>query len=137
MATTTFIVGANPAHDGARPFPLVNYTDHWWAQEESGWGIFVVQHPSDRIFAGWFVYDSAGRTVWYNLQPGSWTKSDTYTGPVYKSTGPHFGGPFYPSQVVRTVVGAATLTFQDSGNATFSYTVEGVSDVKRITRLPF
>ena len=118
-------------------FPLVDYTDHWWDPLESGWGISIDQHPSNRLFAVWFVYSQAGLPVWYTLQPGVWTSPTVYTGPVYKTTGPYFGGPFDSSLVSISLVGTATLSFTDYTTATFSYTVEGVSGSKPITRLPF
>jgi len=119
------------------PFPLVDYTDHWWNPQESGWGMSIHQHPSDRLFAIWFVYNQAGQPVWYTLQPGAWTSPTVYTGPVFKTTGPYYGGAFDPTQVGITQVGTATLSFTDSNTGTFSYTVEGVSGAKSITRLPF
>lgn len=124
----------------AGPFPLVDYTDHWWNPQELGWGISIMQHTSDRIFAVWFVYDQAGQPVWYTLQPGQWTYSfpvAVYTGPIYKTTGPYFGGPFDVSKMAIAQVGSGTFTFTDSNTGTFSYTVEGISDTKPITRLFF
>ena len=118
-------------------FPLVDYTDHWWNPLESGWGISIHQHTSDRLFAVWFVYSPSGQPVWYTLQPGEWTSSKDYTGPVYKTTGPYFGVPFDSTQVGVAQVGVGTLSFTDSNTATFSYTVEGVSGSKPITRLSF
>lgn len=45
--------------------------------------------------------------------------------------------PFDPTQVGITQVGTGTLTFTDYSTGSFSYTVEGVSGSKPITRLPF
>lgn len=118
-------------------FPLVDYTDHWWNPLESGWGISIHQHTSDRLFAVWFVYSQSGQPVWYTLQPGAWTSSKEYTGPIYKTTGPYFGGPFDSTQVGVAQVGVGTLSFADSNTATFSYMIEGVSGSKPITRLSF
>ena len=122
------------------PFPIDDYTDHWWDPQELGWGISIMQHTSDRIVATWFVYDQAGRPVWYSLQPGAWTFTfpvPVYTGPVYKTTGPYFGAPFDSSKLSITQVGTGTLTFTDHNNGTFAYTVEGNSAEKPITRLSF
>jgi hypothetical protein len=118
-------------------FPVADFTDHWWNPQESGWGISIMQHPSDRLVAAWFVYNQTGQPVWYTLQPGAWTAPTVYTGPVYKTTGPYYAGPFDPRQVGVTQVGTATLSFTDSNTGTFSYTVEGISGSKAITRLPF
>jgi hypothetical protein len=121
----------------AVPHPLINYTDWWWTTQEAGWGLSILQHTSDRIFAGWFVYDQSKRPVWYTLQPGNWTNFNKYVGPVYTTTGPYFGGPFDQSQVGITQVGTATLSFSDFANGTFTYTVDGVTGTKQITRLSF
>jgi hypothetical protein len=118
-------------------FPVVDYSDHWWNPQESGWGLTITQHPSDRLFAVWFVYSQSGQAVWYTLQPGTWVSSTVYSGPVYKTTGPYFGAVFDPSQVGVTQAGTATLQFADSNSGTFSYTVDGITGSKAIVRLPF
>jgi hypothetical protein len=123
-----------------RRFPLVDYTDLWWDPKEPGLGISITQHPSDRLFAAWFVYDVAGKPVWYTLQPGEWSSwplSDIYTGPIYKTSGPYFASAFDPKLVTVTPVGTGTLTFTDYTTASFEYTVEGVSGSKSLTRMPF
>lgn len=119
------------------PFPIVDYTDHWWNPQESGWGLSIMQHPSDRIFAAWFVYDQSGQPTWYTLQPGQWVSSTVYTGPIYKTSGPYYGSTFDPNQVGVVLVGTGTFSFTDYTTGTFTYTVEGVTGSKAITRLPF
>jgi hypothetical protein len=57
-----------------------------------------------------------------------------YTGPIDKTNGPYFGGPFDPAQVGITQVGTGTLSFRHSDSGTFSYTVEGVAGSKAIVR---
>lgn len=42
--------------------------------------------------------------------------------------------PFNPAAVVGTPVGTTTITFSDGNNASFAYTVNGVSQPKPITR---
>lgn len=118
-------------------FPIADFTDHWWNPSEPGWGISIHQHTTDRLFAVWFVYSQSGQPVWYTLQPGAWSSSMVYTGPVYKTTGPYFGGPFDSTQVGISLVGTGTLSFTDSNTGTFSYTIEGISGSKPITRLAF
>ncbi len=136
VATAQFDVaekyGANPPSH-----PLMDYTDHWWNPQESGWGMSIMQHPSDRLFAVWYVYDQNRQPTWYTLQPGSWLASNTYAGPVYKTTGPYFGGTFDPATVGIAQVGTATLKFSNQGTGEFTYSVEGVSGKKAISRMPF
>src|SRR5262249_30270030 len=57
-----------------------------------------------------------------------------YSGTLYRTTGPALNAqPFDPTAVERTAVGAATFTFSDGDNASFAYTVNGVSQMKAIT----
>ncbi len=117
--------------------PAFDYTDLWWNPNESGWGLSIAQHASHAIFAAWFTYAADGNPTWYTLPSGTWTSPTTYTGTIYTASGPAADGPFDSSQVVVTAVGTATLTFSDANNGTLSYTVNGVSGSKPITRQPF
>lgn len=54
------------------PYPLVDFTDHWWDPQELGWGVSIMQHTSDQVVATWFTYDQTEQTTWYSLQPGQW-----------------------------------------------------------------
>jgi hypothetical protein len=121
--------------------PIYDYTDMWWNPAESGWGLSLSQHPSTNLFAAWFVYGSDGRPTWYVLPNGTWSFSsftlNTYSGQVYKTSGPYYGGPFLPANVVVTPVGTAQLKFSDYSHGTFTYTIDGVSGSKAIERQPF
>lgn len=119
------------------PIPLVDYTDHWWNPQESGMGFSIMQHPSDRIFAAWFVYGQTGQPTWYTLQPGQWLSSTLYTGPIYKTSGTNLGATYNPGQLEITPVGTGTFIFHNYSNATFNYTIEGKEGSKNITRLSF
>jgi hypothetical protein len=116
-----------------------NYQDLWWNSppgSESGWGINFTQQGTT-IFATWFTYDHDHTPMWLsatliNTAPG------TYIGTLYRTTGPAFNAvPFNPASVVVVSVGTAALTFADGNNASFSYTVNGVSQIKPITREVF
>jgi hypothetical protein len=114
-----------------------NYSDLWWhapAFSESGWGVNIT-HQGDILFATWFTYDAAGKGLWLVMSNGAKTATRTYSGALYRTTGPAFNAvPWNPSQVVATPVGTATFTFSDIGNGTFAYTVDGVAQTKAITR---
>src|SRR5207253_375604 len=58
----------------------IDYTDMWYNPNESGWGLNVIQHPSQKIFGVWFTYRSTGRPTWYVLPDGVWTSSNVYSG---------------------------------------------------------
>src|SRR5688572_22467849 len=106
-----------PAHD---------YTDLWWNPAESGWGVALTQHES-RLFATWYVYDSAGRPLWVTMSSGTWETASRFVGDLWMTAGPDPMGPFDPAQVTRTRVGRATFEFSGSDRGTLSYTVNGIS----------
>jgi len=139
IAATQFTVSAaTPPTSHPGNIPAVNYSDFWWRPEESGWGLAIQQGATNLLFAAWFVYDAMGKPVWYTLQPGQWVTANIYTtyrGPVYKTSGPYFGGAFDPSQVGEVLVGTGELSFRNSNSGTFRYTIDGVSGEKAITRM--
>ena len=111
-----------------------NYQDIWWAGTggESGWGIHVTQQDSV-IFATWFTYDFDGSPLWLSVT-ATRNAANSYSGTLYRTRGPAFGAPFDPSQVVRTAVGPATLTFGNGDAATFTYTVTLGSPAVTVTQ---
>ena len=118
--------------------PFANFTDLWWNANESGWGLNVTQHAStNRLFAVWYTYGPDGKRTWYVLPAGSWTSASTFTGDIYLTSGPAFSASFDPSVVKRTPSGTGTLTFSDANHGTWSYSIDGFSGVKSITRQPF
>ena len=110
----------------------------WWRAppgSESGWGLFIA-HEGDVIFAAWFTYDIDGRQMWLVASDARRTSGNTFIGRLQRTTGPAFGAvPWDPAGVARTDVGVVTLSFADADNATFSYTVNGLTQAKPITRL--
>jgi pseudomonalisin len=116
-----------------------NYTDMWWASpagSEAGWGINLT-HEGTTIFATWFTYDLAGKPMWLVVTAPQ-SGANAYSGALLRTTGPPFNSvPFNGANVVATPVGSATFTFSNGNSATFAYTVNGISQVKAITREVF
>ena len=115
-----------------------NYQDLWWATGgvESGWGINLA-HQGDVIFATWFTYDVDGTPMWLSATAPK-TAQGVYSGELIRTNGPSFAAmPFDRALVQRTPVGSATFTFANGNAGTFAYTVNGVSQVKSISRLLF
>jgi hypothetical protein len=116
-----------------------NYQDLWWAAPagtEAGWGIFLT-HQGDILFATWFTYDRDNAPLWLSATMPR-TAAGAYDGVLYRTTGPAFNAvPFDPRNVVATDVGAAGLVFTDGNAGTFTYTVEGVTQSKAVTRQIF
>ncbi|HEX3096518.1 MAG TPA: hypothetical protein VHQ02_02300, partial [Usitatibacter sp.] len=117
--------------------PIADFTDLWYLQPESGWGLNIVQHPSRQLFAVWYTYGPDGRDTWYVMPGGTWSSSTTFSGTLFSVAGSPYNGPFDPGNVGNQAVGSLTLTFSDANHGTLSYTVNGVSGSKPIVRQPF
>ena len=128
-ATPISVVAAGPP----------NYQGLWWASPagtESGWGIDLA-HQGDVIFATWFTYDATGKALWLAMIANK-DLTGAYTGALLQSNGPPFNAvPFQPLQVRSVGVGNGALTFDDAGNGTFAYTLQGVTQTKAIVRQAF
>ena len=137
------VFGSRPAvcqETTADRAPLVNYTDLWWAgPQESGWGVNVT-HQDDVLFATLFTYDASGKGMWPFMSAGRKQADGSYTGDLFLGT--HASAfnaqPFVPinSSNFRTV---GTMRFQfTSGTAgTLTYSVDGVTVTKTISRQVF
>ena len=134
-ATTGFIDKYNGT---LGPAPASNYQGLWFNPAESGWGINFA-HQGDVIFASWFTYDLTGKGTWLVMTAAK-TAPGTYTGQLFQGTGPAFDSvPFPPlgnpgGATVSGLGGTGTITFNDANNATFAYTLAGISQTKAITR---
>ena len=122
-----------------------NYSDLWWksppppaAESENGWGVNLT-HQGNFIFATWFTYDLNGNGMWLAVvatptaTPGQFSGSN-----LYRTRGaPLIAEPWDASLYTSIPVGSATFTFTDASNGTFTYTVNGVTQTKAITRQVF
>jgi len=106
------------------------------AGTESGWGVNVT-HQGDILFATWFTYDTDGTGMWLVMSRGDKTGTNSYSGALYRLTGPAFSATFDSTLIRLTQVGTATFTFTDDNNGTFAYTVDGTAQSKFITRTIF
>ncbi len=128
--TRTVAITRQPLATGTTP-PTLNYTDLWWNPAESGWGIAITQQFAT-VFIAWYVYDDSAKPTWY---VATCTLNGTScTGDVLRTTGPRFGPAFDPTQVHVFTAGTMTVNFSDPNNGVLSYTVNGVSASKVITR---
>ena len=141
-AITRQVFAAPPACTfGALPVLTfaTNFQDLWWgapAGSESGWGVNFT-HQGDIIFATWFTYDVDGTPLWLSAAAAK-TGPGVYSGTLIERRVRRSARcRSSPADVVRTPVGALTLTFADGNNATFAYTVDAVAQTKQITRQVF
>jgi hypothetical protein len=113
-------------------------TDHgdiWWNPSENGWGMNMVQTGS-YIFATLYVYGTDGRPTWYVADLDYVESADNYSGSLYATIGPYFGGPFNPASFAYRQAGTMTFTALTVFTGTLSYVVDGVAVNKAIERQP-
>jgi DNA-binding beta-propeller fold protein YncE len=118
---------------GAQPV----YQDMWWRSSESGWGLSLA-HQGDIIFAVLYQYDEGGKASWLVASNVSRTGNGTYSGTLYRTWGPPYDTQFYSAARVSVMpVGTLSLAFSDAGNGVLTYTYQGVTRSKSITRQAF
>lgn len=127
------------------PSVLANYQGLWWnapENSEPGWGINLT-HQSDTLFATWFTYDATGKGMWLVMSNGlratlPTTMLPTYTGTLYRASGPAFSAvPWRSSDVTLTPVGDAVFTFENANSARFNFSIGRDSQVKKLVRQVF
>ncbi|MEO8305809.1 MAG: hypothetical protein ABI724_16990 [Betaproteobacteria bacterium] len=111
-------------------------SDTWWDKTQSGWGVLAT-HNEPVIFLAFYIYAADRRpyfvTATVTAVPGATFETD-YTGDLYESTGPWFGGTFDPATVTRRKVGTVTFA-TDYVTATLTYVIDGVQVFKSLERL--
>jgi predicted extracellular nuclease len=128
---TRFIYGAQDAA------PKITVKDIWWAGEvENGWGVSIAQQDRS-LFAAWYTYGADGKATWFVMSGGTWTGT-TYSGTLYTTTSsPWLGVPYDATQFRTQSVGTVSFDFRDQDNAKMTYTVNGVTQTKSISRFAF
>lgn len=114
----------------------LDLSDLWWNPAEAGWGAqFVQQHLT--IFATMFVYAQNGQPEFYVATLARAPNLSDWVGPLYRTTGPWWGGAFDPATVVESEVG--TMTFHPLGTSSgrLDYTIGGVAVSKSVLRMSF
>ena len=115
----------------------------WYDANESGWGLTLDQQ-GNIVFAVLFVYDASGHPAWYvassivepnNVDPLP-PPGGPFSGALYRTTGPYFGGAFDPHAVTATQVGTISIGYPDATgeNLSVDYTIDGVHVVKTVQR---
>jgi hypothetical protein len=75
--------------------------------------------------------------TWYTLSGGTWN-GNTYSGTLYTAqSAPWLGVPYNAAAFSAIPVGSLSLSFMDANNANMTYTVNGITQTKPITRLAF
>ncbi len=113
----------------------VDYTDLWWNAQESGWGLNL-NHQGNVMFGALFTYDAGGAPMWLVMSHGDLQADGSFSGTLYRTTGPAFNAvPFGATSA--TSVGTMRVSFSNSASGTLTYTFNGASVTKSITREVF
>src|SRR5258706_8474165 len=115
-----------------------NYTALWWVPSESGWGMNT-NHQGNMMFVTLFTYASDGQPMWLVGPSMAGDGDRTFAGKIYRTTRSPFNqAPWTPlaSQDVQEV-GAMQIYFVTANLASVTYSVNGVSVTKSISRQEF
>jgi hypothetical protein len=112
-----------------------NYSDLWWNATEPGWGL-TLSHQGDIIFVLWYTYGDEGRDQWISGATLVKQADGSFAGALQR---PSAGTPLLQIAGPATSfpvpeVGSASLSFSDGETGSFSYTLDGVTQTKAITR---
>jgi hypothetical protein len=122
---------------GPEPTSGPNYTDLWWNASESGWGVNV-NHQGNTLLATLYTYDRNGAPMWLIMSEGKWQPDGSYSGTLYRTTGPAFNAqPWSIAPISYTVVGSMRFAFTSATAGTLSYSVDGTQVAKDIARISF
>lgn len=135
LVTTT--VAATPVASKEGPgYPKTAYStdvsDIWWNPSESGWGMQMVQE-SNFVFATLFIYGPDGKPTWFTATLAA-NGGLVFSGPLYVTNGPWFGGAFNPSAFGIRQAGTMTFTLITVGTGVLTYSIDGVQVTKQVER---
>lgn len=115
-----------------------DFSDLWFNAQESGWGMNIIQQD-DIQFITLFVYGQNGQPTWYVGPSTTFVGTDSngvlaFSGPLYATTGPYFGGAFNPNNVVPRQVGSIAFAAGEVSGGVVVYSVDGVNVTKTVRR---
>ncbi len=114
------------------------YSDLWWGgNAENGWGMTVQQHGNVQ-FNVLFVYDAAGKPVWYAMPGGNWNADfTTFSGQLAKPTSSPLNA-YNPAQFnAGGAVGTISISYTSPSTASLQYEINGIAGQKSIQRQSF
>jgi len=108
-------------------------TGLWWNADESGWGVTLTQQY-DIIFATLFTYNDDGSPTWYFASDCRVTANEC-SGELYRATGgAEITEPWGDTEIEVEDVGFISFTFANDGVGRMTFTLNGQSGAKDITR---
>ena len=122
---------------GAAP-SAINYSDVWGGGAgQTGWGLALLQQQAVLV-GSWYTYDNQGRATWFVMNEGNWTSPSIYQGNLIQATGsPLLGSSYNAASFAWTGAGPITLNFTDANSGSMTYTVDGVTQTKSVSRVQF
>lgn len=119
--------------------PPANYADHWNNAAEPGWGLSITQN-ADILFGALYIYDTGSLPTWYSgtltfVSENGGTRS--YSGALFKTSGPALGQPYNPALLTYRQVGTMTIEFPDDAHGLLTYTIDSIGATKSIERFTF
>ncbi|CAN5257523.1 hypothetical protein BH11PSE11_BH11PSE11_15750 [soil metagenome] len=116
--------------------PTIDYSALWWNPSESGWGVSIAQQYAT-LFVALYSYDANGAPYWY-VASSCPIVGTSCTGDLYKvSGGTSPSVPWNGTAKSVSKVGTVSLSFSDDSNGSMSYTIDGVSASRTITKQLF
>lgn len=116
--------------------PAIDYSALWWNENESGWGVALTQQYGV-IFATMYSYNASGKPFWY-VASNCVMSGNGCSGELYQVTGGSAPTVTWNgANKVVTQVGTVSFVFNDSSLGTMTYTINGVSGSKAISRQLF
>lgn len=113
----------------------VNFTSLWWDETEPGWGLNLNQQGA-LIFATLFTYANDGQGLWLVASGLAAQADGSYTGSLYRTSGPPFNRVPWTSVSVQEV-GTMTLRFTTPQRGTLEYSFNGSKVYKSIRQQVF
>lgn len=123
---------------GAAGSYTTNFQDLWWRTggSESGWGLNIA-HQGSTLFAMLFTYDTDGNPMWIEGSKLEQVGDGTFSGEIDIVSGPTSVASFDPSKVARAPVGTMTLAFTGPSDGIVTFTMNGTTVTKPITRFVY
>jgi len=112
-----------------------NHTGIWFDPDEPGWGIALDQEQGV-IGATLFTYGGNGEPAWLTASSLLEQSADSYSGVLYRTTGPSFASGSWPS-IGASVAGTMQITFSTKGDARLTYVADGATVTKTIVPMSF
>ena len=115
-------------------------SDIYNATNEDGWAVELTQQ-GDAVFATIYTYDADNLPIFYTASlvfaGANASGNALWTGDLYVTTGPWFGAQFDRSKLHYTKVGTMTYLQQFTESGSLTFTVNGVTVTKQISRVTF